>query len=177
MQCHSVPTNPLAYLFLARLQKAEQLFLPLSRQCGAISDSDFLLSGIHRVLDSTDSGRDHLQKMAASLPIPVKRSSYFESLKSERRLAHTQEVSRNICNAMPEVIPDLLAKALPVIDDYEVFAGDGHWHSHATHDKATVFRKYHASLPTLFLDRQKWIPRTASLLPAKGQEWEQPEKR
>tara|TARA_R110002096_G_C14600134_1_gene722640 strand:- start:648 stop:1937 length:1290 start_codon:yes stop_codon:yes gene_type:complete len=137
MQSNSTPANPLASSFLGPLQKAEHLASHLSRRCGAIADSDFLLSGIHRVLDATDSGRDHLQKMAASLPVTVKRSSYFESLKSKRRLAHTQEISRNITNVMGEVIPDLLAKALPLLDEYEVFAGDGHWHSHATHDKAT----------------------------------------
>ena len=133
MQSHSVTTNPLASSFFEPLQKAEHLSRPLSRQSKVISDSDFLLSGIHRVLDATDSGRDHLQKMAATLSIPVKRSSYFESLKSERRLAHTQEVSRNICNAMSGVIPDLLAKALLGLDNYEVFAGDGHWHSRQSH--------------------------------------------
>ena len=135
MQSTLNPVNPLAAFFIDPLQQAAQKSEQLSRLCGAISDIDFLHSGIHRVLDATDSGRDHLQQISATLCDPVKRSTYFESLKSERRLMHTQEVARHLGNAMAETMPDLLAKTLPMLEGFDVFAGDGHWHEHAAHDK------------------------------------------
>jgi hypothetical protein len=138
MQSYLNPVNPLAAQFINPIQQAVISAQNFSRKCQAISDENFINSGVQRVLNTSKSGRDHLQEISTALSDPVKRSTYFEALKSSRRLNYTQKVADHVFTEMNEVMPDLLAKALPMLDGYEVFAGDGHWHQHAVHDPANV---------------------------------------
>ena len=64
-----------------------------------------------------------------------KRSHYFETLKSKRRLSFVQEASNQVVTTMRGEMPDLL-DTVPGLENFEVYAGDGHWHEHATHDAA-----------------------------------------
>jgi hypothetical protein len=131
--------------FFTPLQNAVDSVLDCARRCPAISDSDWLFAGVHRALEPLASGRDFLQKISATASDPVERSTYFESLKSNRRLAHLTEVAGQVAAAMAEALPDALTKALPMLGEFEIFAGDGHWHEHAVHDKADAKGKKHAT--------------------------------
>lgn len=137
---YSLPTaNPLADQFLSPLHSALTQSSGSSRVCPSISDASFVESGLYRVLNSTDSGRDHLQRISATPGTLIKRSAYFEALKSKRRRVHMREIAQCITQKMASVVPDLIAQKLPMLDNFEVFAGDGHWHQHAAHDSANSF--------------------------------------
>ena len=97
---------------------------PSHRPCLDLSDEQWLVLDLHRVLESTPSGRGFLQENGP-------RSNYFSSLVSER----LGEVARDV-NAL------LLAAAeagvhIATISDlarYRCFASDGHWHGAKAHD-------------------------------------------
>jgi len=124
--------------FLAPLFKAAEK-ITSGRNCPVFTDTEWMLGGIRRVLDSFDSGRDFLQRCSdwgGSL------SGYFDTLKSKRRLQFVTEIETEMCKEMARVMPDQLAEALPQLDGYNVFAGDGHFHTHATHDYRNEERKF-----------------------------------
>lgn len=106
----------------------------LTRRCKSISDEEWLHAGVIRALDSVQSGRDFLQKINPFPDAQTARSAYFEGLKSERRLGMASEVAATVAQSMIDVMPDGLAE-MPNLEGFDVFAGDGHWHEHATHDR------------------------------------------
>jgi len=109
------------------------------RNCPVFSDTEWLLGGIRRVLDSFDSGRDFLQRFPE---IGGSLSGYFDTLKSSRRLQFVTDLEKLIANEMSNSIPDQLSEALPQLSNYHVFSGDGHFHTHATHDYQNQDTKY-----------------------------------
>jgi hypothetical protein len=118
-------------------------FLPVSaalgsgegeRKCPVIDDIGWVMAGVTRTLRSVASGRDFLQSVVEDVAAAWNRSTYFEALKSTRRLGLLRRINQTICKvAMPATLPDRLA-GVPGLDKYDVYAGDGHWHEHATHD-------------------------------------------
>jgi len=81
-----------------------------------------------------------------SVPVPVHQpgqevrsaattgnSHFFASLSSPRRLALLGELNTLLCGKMRSCLPDRLA-ALPGIEDFDIYAGDGHFHRSAAHD-------------------------------------------
>lgn len=109
------------------------------RKCPVFTDSEWLLGGVRRVLDSFDSGRDFLQRFSE---IRGSLSGYFDTLKSDRRLQFVSDLEREICVEMGNVLPDQLSQAIPQLDGFSVFVGDGHFHTHATHDQRNKDTKY-----------------------------------
>lgn len=109
--------------------------LASGRQCPALSDLDWLIYGVLRVLQQVTSGRDFLQHLSGQLDQDLERSHYFETLKSSRRLAFIQQAAGSVRQTMQEQMPDALA-GVAELADFAVFAGDAHWHEHATHDPA-----------------------------------------
>ena len=103
-----------------------------TRSCPALPDKDWLLGGVTRCIHSVDSGRDYLQ-MVGKLTLGI--TTYFESLKSNRRLKLVTEVANDIEMQMRGSSNDIISEHIPQLEDYDVWAGDGHWHEHATHDK------------------------------------------
>jgi hypothetical protein len=114
---------------------------PYTRSCPSISDLDWLLAGVQRSLDSFTSGRDFLQKIGL-LASGV--TTYFDSLKSERRCKLAKDISFRIEAKLRDSTTDIISEHIPELNGYDVWAGDGHWHSHATHDKK-VNDKYYAT--------------------------------
>lgn len=109
-----------------------------ARDCPVLDDRSWLISGILRAIEPVASGRDFLQRFGFLFPgspgdAEISRSHYFESLKSERRLHHVTQTAQGIASAMADPAHDPIA-SLPGLKDFEVYAGDGHWHEHATHD-------------------------------------------
>ena len=80
----------------------EKLIQPLSalihqcayrRECKKLSDHQWIEAGLLRILSNEYSGRAFLQKLFDSAGTEIKRSHFFETLKSNRRLNMCREVS------------------------------------------------------------------------------------
>ena len=60
-------------------------------------------------------------------------SHYFHTLKSQRRLQLLSEVNLSLVCSLKKFLPDELA-VFPELADFDIYAGDGHWHRAASHD-------------------------------------------
>ena len=103
------------------------------RNCPAQSDLDWLTKGVDRVLSNTRSGRDFLQSFQLFWERELQVGPYFETLASARRLDMVTE-----CSALlrRRVDAQRLAPLSPFesLAAFDVYAGDGHYLEHATHD-------------------------------------------
>jgi hypothetical protein len=114
------------------------------RHCPELSDSDWLRIGVQRCLQPQASGRGFLQTFASFAPaLCPDNSHFFESLKSQRRLALCAELNTRLCAHVRQMLPDSLA-AFPCLAGFDIHAGDGHYHAHAVHDPADSKGNKHA---------------------------------
>ena len=113
-------------------------FLDLSRSrrnCPALPDPLWLEAGVRRCLSLVQSGRDFLQHLADRHETEILRTTFFESLKSKRRLALLSEILAQVQVHMRRSLPDPFS-AFKSLDGFDLFAGDGHFIAAASHDKA-----------------------------------------
>lgn len=113
-------------------------FLDLSRSrrnCPALPDELWLEAGVRRCLSLFQSGRDFLQDLADRHDTEIHRTTFFESLKSKRRLALLSEILTQVQGNMRRALPDPFA-AFKCLEDFDLYAGDGHYVEAASHDKA-----------------------------------------
>ena len=106
---------------------------PSTRSCPELTDEAWLRLGIVRVLEDEPSGRAFLQHISAEWEDTPARSSFFETLASKRRLRFCQEAHEAVCAQMARTLPDPLAP-WQALEDFAIFAGDGHFHAAAVHD-------------------------------------------
>lgn len=106
---------------------------PSSRNCPSLSDQQWIELGISRVLEAPESGRGFLQSLVSRGQCAPGGSHFFETLKSERRLALCHELSESVACQVQQTLPDALAE-FDCLKDFEVRAGDGHWHGAASFD-------------------------------------------
>ena len=106
---------------------------PSARSCPELSDDAWLHLGVTRVVDDEPSGRAFLQSISADWEDTPARSSFFDTLASERRLRLCREVNAALTASMSGTVPDPVA-AWPALNGFAVFAGDGHFHAAAVHD-------------------------------------------
>jgi len=103
------------------------------RKCPAESDWDWLTKGVDRVLSTVRSGRDFLQTFQMFWRRELQVGPYFETLSSARRLGMVAE-----CSALLRRRVDALRRSplsqFEALDGFELYAGDGHYLEHATHD-------------------------------------------
>ncbi len=127
-----------------------QLLQPLSdnlsdcrnrRDCPKLSDHDWITIGINRVLDKEPSGRAYLQKLNDCANLDLGKGHFFESLKSKRRLKLCGELLEKINHSMESRLPDPLAQ-FSSLKDFDIYAGDGHFHAAAAHDPRKGGKKY-----------------------------------
>ena len=107
---------------------------PYARSCQTTSDSDWLETGILRVLSEVRSGRHFLQKLFV-LGKVICVGTFFATLRSSRRLCHLRETLSCLLNLMLDMRQD--EDPLQEFDElksFQVFAADGHYHAHACHD-------------------------------------------
>lgn len=104
------------------------------RDCPDLSDADWLALGTLRVLHEVRSGRGFLQEVAVALPNCPDVSQFFATLRSKRRLEVCQEADALLAASLQSRLPDALAEVAELAD-FEVYAGDGHWHRAAAHDR------------------------------------------
>lgn len=104
-----------------------------TRPCPELPDLDFVRLGIHRVLESSPSGRGFIQEHGARFERMPTHSNYFSTLRSARRGELLKDVHDRLIADAAVLLPDRLS-SLPELRSYECFAADGHWHQAATHD-------------------------------------------
>lgn len=112
------------------------VLLPLCRNlrdCPEFPDETWIGLGLERVLHEMPSGRAFLQEHAFRFPHGPPRANYFESLKSTRRLNLARELNQSLCQRMAQTLPDPLSQYAELAD-FDIYAGDGHWHGAAAHD-------------------------------------------
>jgi hypothetical protein len=103
------------------------------RQCPAESDWDWLTKGVDRVLSNVRSGRDFLQTFQMFWSREVQVGPYFETLASPRRLSMVAECSALLRRRVDALRPSPLSQ-FEALTSFELYAGDGHYLEHATHD-------------------------------------------
>jgi Transposase DDE domain len=105
------------------------------RQCPEFSDEEFLESGIGRVIEVVQSGRDWVQQLQMWMKSSLTVSTFFGSLKSQRRLLLSGEVDEHVRGQLDEECGggrDPLA-AHRELDGFAVYASDGHFEAPSTH--------------------------------------------
>jgi hypothetical protein len=95
-----------------------------------ISDWEHLYYGVNRVLSFNKSGRAFVQTNTE-----YNMGAYFCSYRSNRRLNQLQLVNDQIVNDYESTNKFDPFAEIESLDRYAIYAGDGHYHQHATHDK------------------------------------------
>jgi hypothetical protein len=99
---------------------------------GALDDFRFLRLGVCRVLSQSASGRDFIQQAREVFQEDVARTSFFDSLHSDRRRNMLGQLNAQLVQRSSKGLDDLLA-GFPELRDVPVFAVDGHHIEHAVH--------------------------------------------
>jgi len=119
-------------------------------KCHAVSDLQWIEMGIERVLGDHRSGCAFVQDRVMRDLLNLKKSNYFESCKSDRRLAHLGSITEEFIAAHARTAlkkndlfgqDDALNKPL---EKLHIYAGDGHFHSASSHDKRDAKKTKHA---------------------------------
>ena len=108
-----------------------------TRTCSGYSDAAHLESGIGRVLQNVQSGRDWIQRLCFLQDITLSVSNFFASLRSPRRMALVQAISQDVRRQTDEL---LLPQKDPLaihreLDSFAVYASDGHTHGASAHEQ------------------------------------------
>ena len=90
--------------------------------------------GVRRALEDRPSGRAFLQHLVANGCAAPETGHFFETLKSARRLGLVAEVSHAVAARLPVLDPSLW-ESLPELAAFDLYAGDGHFHGAAAHDR------------------------------------------
>ena len=99
------------------------------RHCPILSDDAWLRVGITRALHADPTGRGFLQQTGPRLPDCPTKGHFFASLDSARRLALCRQANARIVRLLTD---DPFAHVVG-LHDFDLYAGDGHWHGAAAH--------------------------------------------
>ena len=105
------------------------------RNCPALPDELWLEAGMRRCIGLFQSGRDFLQNLAECHDTEILLTTFFESLKSKRRLTLLSDILAKVQAHMRRALPDPFAD-FKDLADFDLYAGDGHFIAAASHDKA-----------------------------------------
>ena len=108
-----------------------------TRQCPTLTDAAWIELGVGRVIEGSVSGRGFLQNLISQGNEAPGYTHFFETLKSARRLKLCEEINERVASSNTHRIPDALAE-FDELADFVIRAGDGHWHSAASHDLRKV---------------------------------------
>lgn len=116
------------------------------RKCKSLPDQQWVETGLMRTLSQEQSGRAFVQKLLDTGRNPISSSHFFETLKNERRLKLCREVNYSLYLQLKEneSIHDPFS-GFTELNDFDIYADDGHYHSAASHDVKKNGKKY----PTL----------------------------
>jgi hypothetical protein len=113
------------------------------RKCNTLPDQKWIETGLLRVMSQEPSGRAFLQKLFDSGKSVITLSHFFETLKSNRRLKLCRDVGLSlyektkIANRQSDPFAQFTA-----LGEYDIYAGDGHYHAAAVHDVRKSGKKY-----------------------------------
>ena len=128
--------NTIKGTFLEPLKNAYSKIVQ-KRKCCAFSDWQFLVSGIARVLHKCESGREWIQSSTAipELRSSVTISAFFAALRSKRRLKVIEQTAENLKDLAEESAGSHDPHAQhPELDEFAIYATDGHFHGASAHD-------------------------------------------
>jgi len=105
-------------------------------RCTDISDIHYCQLGVLRCLSSSSTGHEFLQFHADQGITNIEPSHFFKALKSPRRLANITSLNDLLAVPMKKHIPDPYVQCAE-LDDWDLYAVDGHYHKAACFDKKT----------------------------------------
>ena len=158
MLSDSVPTvyNNLSHPALRLVEDC-----PSFRICPELPDLAWVALGIQRALHESATGRAFLQTHGFDWAGCPDFSHYFQALKSPRRLCLLQDLNGLLARHLNAGLPDELAM-FPQLENFDLYAGDGHWHKAASHDP-TLDEKIYATGHFYALDlRRRTLYRLAT---------------
>jgi len=83
------------------------------RKCNALTDHEWIETGLLRMLSQEPSGRAFLQRLSDSGRSDLKRSHFFETLKSKRRLKLCSDVSLSLYETLKRLDIETLRQSAP----------------------------------------------------------------
>lgn len=101
--------------------------------CHSHSDLDHLKVGIERCLSQAQSGRDFIQELGDNQSSNITVSHFFKSLKSNRRLQNITSISDLLAPLIAQKVEDPF-KRFSELNKWDIYAVDGHYQEHASHD-------------------------------------------
>jgi len=113
-----------------------------TRNCEFLTDIIFLMAGVRRVLKGFDSGRDWIQKLRKILNAVLTVNCIFKGLRSKRRLKLISEIADAVADTNDKLTTDDPFSSHPELNDFEIFAGDGHYHGASAHETRIDGKKY-----------------------------------
>ena len=108
------------------------------RSCDILDDVTFLRHGLLRCISAVHSGRHYLQVTDEIYDEPLCHSSYFNAIKSPRRMTMVKAIEKQSYSLQSEILSSSgvnYLKQFPELDEYRVEAADGHFIQHACHTK------------------------------------------
>lgn len=105
-------------------------------ECRELPDLDFIEMGMLRCLSPATSGRDFLQLHGDQGRKDIGVDHFFKSIKSPRRLGNLRSVNSLLATVMDGKCDDPFA-SISELDNFAIYAGDGHFHAAAAHDPAS----------------------------------------
>ncbi len=115
---------------------AAERFPLWKRSRDAIDDIAFSRHGLLRCISLAHSGRHYLQVTDEIYDETICHSSYFNALKSTRRMKMMQAMEKQSYQLQSEKLSSLdidYLKQFPELEEYRVEAADGHFIQHACH--------------------------------------------
>lgn len=127
---------------------AAERFPLWKRSCDIIDDVTFSRHGLLRCISTVHSGRHYLQITDEVYDETLSHSTYFNALKSSRRMNMMKALEKQSYQLHSETLSSLGVNYLeqfPELDDYRVEAADGHFIQHACHTKKNASGKVFAA--------------------------------
>jgi hypothetical protein len=115
---------------------AAERFPLWKRSCDTIGDVTFLRHGLLRCMSPAHSGRHYLQITDEIVDEALCHSSYFNALKSPRRMKMVEATEKQSYQLQSQALSSLginYLQQFPELDEYKVEAADGHFIQHACH--------------------------------------------
>jgi hypothetical protein len=143
---------------------AAERFPLWKRSCDTLDDVTFSRHGLLRCISAVHSGRHYLQVTDEIYDETICHSSYFNALKSSRRMNMVKAIEKQSYQLQSETLSSLginYLKQFPELDEYRVEAADGHFIQHACHTEKNSKGKVFAAGFNSRLKSQKRTPEAA----------------
>ena len=138
---NSLGTDTVRAAFLKPLKDALDSSVN-TRECPKFSDWEQLKAGVGRCVERVQSGRDWVQQLCHEFSMGLGVSCFFESLASPRRLRLAQEAGDKVAERCDAGADDDPFAQHPELDDFGIYAADGHYHACSAHEDAVEGKRW-----------------------------------